>query len=60
VTGPAAATELRQRLGSYDLVVVPTAHREFDAERLVREARLVLDMRNLTGPLGAQPHVIRL
>jgi hypothetical protein len=37
-----------------------TAHREFDAARLVREARLVLDMRNLTGPLGAQPHVIRL
>jgi UDP-N-acetyl-D-mannosaminuronate dehydrogenase len=24
------------------------------------EARLVLDTRNLTGPLGAQPHVIRL
>jgi len=23
-------------------------------------ARLVLDARNLTGPLGAQPHVIRL
>jgi UDP-N-acetyl-D-mannosaminuronate dehydrogenase len=47
-------------LASYDLVVVLTAHREFDAARLVREARLVLDMRNLTGPLGAQPHVIRL
>ena len=47
-------------VGSYDLVVVLTAHREFDAARLVREARLVLDMRNLTGPLGTQPHVIRL
>jgi UDP-N-acetyl-D-glucosamine dehydrogenase len=44
----------------YDLVAVLTAHREFEAERLVREAHLVLDMRNLTGPLGAQPHVIRL
>ena len=47
-------------LPSYDLVAVLTAHREFEAARLVREARLVLDMRNLTGPLGAQPHVIRL
>jgi UDP-N-acetyl-D-glucosamine dehydrogenase len=47
-------------LGSYDLVLVLTAHREFDPVRLVREARLVLDTRNLTGPLGAQPQVIRL
>jgi UDP-N-acetyl-D-glucosamine dehydrogenase len=47
-------------LASYDLVTVLTAHREFDPARLVREARLVLDTRNLTGPLGAQPHVIRL
>ena len=45
---------------SYDLVAVLTAHREFDPARLIREARLVLDTRNLTGPLGAQPHVIRL
>jgi len=41
-------------------VAVLTAHREFDPARLCREARLVLDTRNLTGPLGAQPHVIRL
>jgi hypothetical protein len=54
VTDPAAAAELRQRLEGHD------THREFDAERLVREGRLELDMRNLTGPLGAQPHVIRL
>ncbi len=47
-------------LGSYDLVLVLTAHREFDPVRLVREARLVLDTRNLTGPLGNPPHVIRL
>ncbi|HTY77110.1 MAG TPA: nucleotide sugar dehydrogenase [Candidatus Bathyarchaeia archaeon] len=47
-------------LSAYDLVAVLTAHREFDPARLVREARLVLDTRNLTGPLGAQPHVIRL
>ena len=24
------------------------------------QARLIIDTRNLTGPLGAQPHVIRL
>jgi UDP-N-acetyl-D-mannosaminuronate dehydrogenase len=47
-------------LASYDLVAVLTAHREFDAARLCREARLIIDTRNLTGPLGAQPHVIRL
>jgi UDP-N-acetyl-D-glucosamine dehydrogenase len=47
-------------LASYDLVAVLTAHREFDPARLCREARLIIDTRNLTGPLGAQPHVIRL
>ena len=47
-------------LASYDLVAVLTAHREFDPARLCREARLVLDTRNLTGALGPQPHVIRL
>jgi len=37
-----------------------TAHPEFDAGRLVQQARLVLDTRNLTGGLGPHPHVIRL
>lgn len=50
----------RAELGAYDLVMVLTAHPEFDARRLVGEARLVLDTRNVTGPLGAHPHVIRL
>jgi len=54
------AVDWAASLGAYDLVLVLTAHREFDPVRLVREARLVLDTRNLTGPLGAQPHVIRL
>jgi len=54
------AVDWTAALGSYDLVLVLTAHREFDPVLLVREARLVLDTRNLTGPLGAQPHVIRL
>lgn len=47
-------------LSLYDLVVVLTAHPEFDARRVVREARLVLDTRNLTGGLGPHPHVVRL
>jgi UDP-N-acetyl-D-glucosamine dehydrogenase len=47
-------------LGGYDLVLVLTAHPEFDARRIVTEARLVLDTRNLTGPLGPHAHVIRL
>jgi UDP-N-acetyl-D-glucosamine dehydrogenase len=47
-------------LALYDLVVVLTAHPEFDARRVVREARLVLDTRNLTGELGPPPHVVRL
>ena len=50
----------RADLGAYDLVMVLTAHPEFDARRLVTEARLVLDTRNLTGGLGPHPHVIRL
>ena len=54
------AVDWAASLGAYDLVLILTAHREFDPVRLVREARLVLDTRNLTGPLGAQPHVIRL
>ena len=50
----------RAELGAYDLVMVLTAHPEFDARRLVAEARLVLDTRNFTGPLGAHSHVIQL
>ncbi|HEV8440569.1 MAG TPA: nucleotide sugar dehydrogenase [Methylomirabilota bacterium] len=56
---PSLAWE-RADLGSYDLVLVLTAHPEFDARRVVGEARLVLDARNLTGALCPQPHVIRL
>ena len=50
----------RVELGAYDLAIVLTAHPEFDPRRLVREARLVVDTRNLTGPLGPHPHVTRL
>ena len=47
-------------LAAYDLVVLLTAHPEFEPARLVREARLVLDTRNATGALGEFGHVIRI
>jgi UDP-N-acetyl-D-glucosamine dehydrogenase len=47
-------------LAAYDLVLLLTAHAEFDPRRLVAEARLVVDTRNATGPLGAYRHVIRI
>ena len=37
-----------------------TAHAEFDPQRLVSDARLVVDTRNATGALGEFPHVVRL
>jgi UDP-N-acetyl-D-glucosamine dehydrogenase len=47
-------------LSAYDLVVLLTAHPEFEAARLVRDARLVLDTRNATGALGDVRHVIKI
>lgn len=47
-------------LSAYDLVVLLTAHPEFEAARLVRDARLVLDTRNATGALGDVHHVIKI
>jgi UDP-N-acetyl-D-glucosamine dehydrogenase len=47
-------------LSAYDLVVVLTAHPEFEPARLVRDARLVLDTRNATGTLGAFRHVVKI
>jgi UDP-N-acetyl-D-glucosamine dehydrogenase len=47
-------------LAAYDIAVLLTAHAEFDPARLVREARLVLDTRNATGPLGEFRHVIKI
>jgi UDP-N-acetyl-D-glucosamine dehydrogenase len=48
------------KLDAYDLVLVLTAHPEFDPQRLVREAPLVVDTRNATGSLGEFRHVIRI
>ncbi|MGH7316178.1 MAG: nucleotide sugar dehydrogenase [Candidatus Rokuibacteriota bacterium] len=47
-------------LALYDLVVLLTAHPEFESARLVQEARLVLDTRNATGALGTFHHVVRI
>jgi UDP-N-acetyl-D-glucosamine dehydrogenase len=48
------------KLDAYDLVLLLTAHAEFDPQRLVREAPLVVDTRNATGSLGEFRHVIRI
>jgi UDP-N-acetyl-D-glucosamine dehydrogenase len=45
---------------SQDLVLILTNHPEFDVERVVGEASLVVDTRNATGFLGPRPNVIRL
>jgi UDP-N-acetyl-D-glucosamine dehydrogenase len=39
--------------GAYDCVVIVTAHSSIDYERIVRDARLVVDLRNATGAAGA-------
>jgi len=42
----------------YDLVLVVTDHRTLDRERLIREARLIVDTRNaLAGAGGSRAHV---
>ncbi|HZT54334.1 MAG TPA: nucleotide sugar dehydrogenase [Gaiellaceae bacterium] len=47
--------------GAYDCVVVVTNHSALDYERLVDEARLVVDLRNATGAKGAAAaHVYKL
>ena len=47
-------------LAAYDLVLLLTAHPEFDPQRLVADARLVVDTRNATGSLGEFRHVVRI
>ena len=47
-------------LTAYDLVVLLTAHPEFEPARPVRDARLVLDTRNATGAQGDFRHVIKI
>ena len=47
-------------LGAYDLMLLLTAHAEFEPKRLVSDAWLVVDTRYATGALGEFPHVVRL
>jgi len=47
-------------LASRDLVLVLTAHTTYDWAALVRDAPLLIDTRNATGPLGPRPNVLRL
>ncbi|MCA9558381.1 MAG: nucleotide sugar dehydrogenase [Myxococcales bacterium] len=48
-------------LGDYDCVLIVTDHKYLDAEQIVRNARRVVDTRNLTGQLGREdPKVIKL
>jgi UDP-N-acetyl-D-glucosamine dehydrogenase len=39
--------------GSYDCVVIVTAHSSVDYDRLVDEAKIVVDLRNATGRNGS-------
>jgi UDP-N-acetyl-D-glucosamine dehydrogenase len=49
-----ASGELDAELESADLVVIVTAHREIDYERVVRDAALVLDLRGVTRGIEAE------
>ena len=42
------------RPGSYDVVVIATAHADVDYAAVVRDANLVVDLRNATGLTGAR------
>jgi UDP-N-acetyl-D-glucosamine dehydrogenase len=37
-----------ENLGEYDCVLIVTDHSDYDYERIVREAQLVVDTRNAT------------
>jgi UDP-N-acetyl-D-glucosamine dehydrogenase len=42
-----------ENLGDYDCVLIATDHSDYDYERLVKEAQLVVDTRNATGGISA-------
>jgi UDP-N-acetyl-D-glucosamine dehydrogenase len=42
--------DLAGKLGTFDLAVVVTDHHDFDYEKVAREARMVLDCRNVMAP----------
>jgi UDP-N-acetyl-D-glucosamine dehydrogenase len=53
------SVDLEAELGSADIVCIVTAHPEVDHERVVREAKLVLDFRGITRGITA-PNLARL
>ncbi len=54
-----SSTELDQQLATADLACIVTAHPEVDYERVVREAKLVLDFRGVTRGIEAA-NLVRL
>jgi UDP-N-acetyl-D-glucosamine dehydrogenase len=54
-----ASVELDQALAASDLACIVTAHPEVDHQRVVREAKLVLDFRGVTRGIEA-PNLVRL
>ena len=38
--------------GAYDAVIIATAHSDIDYDRLVRDANLIVDLRNALGRRG--------
>jgi len=53
------SSELADEVGRADLVCIVTAHPDVDHERVVREAKLVLDLRGVTRAIRA-PNLVRL
>jgi UDP-N-acetyl-D-glucosamine dehydrogenase len=53
------SVDLDSELDSADIVCIVTAHPEVDHERVVREAKLVLDFRGVTRGISA-PNLVRL
>ena len=54
-----ASAELAPALGDSDAVAIVTAHPEIDYERLVSDAKLVVDFRGITRGISAQ-NLVRL
>jgi UDP-N-acetyl-D-glucosamine dehydrogenase len=53
------STELEQGLAEADLAAIVTAHPEFDLERIVADASLLIDFRGVTREIDA-PNLVRL
>jgi hypothetical protein len=47
-------------LSAWDVVLALTPHASYDWPAIVRQARLVIDIRNATAAIAPAPNVIRL